>query len=354
MPTGISVIICCYNSASRLEPTLKHLAAQKNLAPGVWEIIVVDNKSTDDTVQRASEIWANCAGEKPGFKVVHESTPGLSAARKTGISEAYFDYVLFCDDDNWLNDCYVFTALGIMKNNPSIGALGGMGTPVFEGKEPPFFWVNQYHTLAVGAQWKDEGDITDTRGVLYGAGMVLNKKAFNILIDRYNFNFLLSDRMGSSLVSSGDHELCLALKKIGYKIFFSEKIQFQHYIPVYRTEIRYYKKLYLEFGKAFALLQAYRIQETNSWNLKEDYRYICLRSIKNIALTQAKLFMKGYFFSRNKYKYLDQLHHLYNNIGIFTTIIRVKNLYKEQLSIHPLFKSCLHVNLSLLDHPHRK
>ena len=48
MASGISVIICCYNSSLRLDETLKHLINQKTHGFN-WELIVVDNASTDNT-----------------------------------------------------------------------------------------------------------------------------------------------------------------------------------------------------------------------------------------------------------------------------------------------------------------
>ncbi len=339
MPTGISVIICCFNSATRITPTLQRLARQENISFLNCEIILVDNGSTDATAQKALEVWDSLAMPKPAFKIVTESTPGLSPARKKGIAASGFDCVLFCDDDNWLDSNYLSIALQIMQSNPAIGALGGTGSPVFEGKEPPYFWVNQYHALAVGEQSKIDGDITNERGVLYGAGMILNKKAFKKLLEEFKFEFVLTDRIGTSLVSSGDHELCLALRKIGYKIFYSKRLKFDHFIPKNRTTIQYYKRLFLGFGVSYALLHIYRVDKEDVHNKKNDYRYICLRAIKNIITARGNLIFKGYHFSANKYRYVDDLHHLYNNIGILNTFLKVGNSFKKKFANSLLFNS---------------
>jgi len=330
MPSGISVVICCFNSAARIAPTLHHLYKQKNISLSSWEVIVVNNCSTDNTSEKAGQIWESFIAEKPDFKIVDELTPGLSAARQKGIDECHYDYVLFCDDDNWLDENYLSIALNIMQNNPRIGALGGTGTPVFEEKEPPYFWVNQYHVLAVGRQSGIDGDITDERGVLYGAGMILNKAAYRTLKEKFDFQFLVSGRTGNNLLSSDDHELCLALKQIGFRIFYAKNLKFKHYIPRSRTTIRYYKKLFLGFGISYAMLHVYKVNKNNLNNLKNDYRYIFFRCLKNIFLAKVRLFVNGYYLSNNKYKYLDHLHFLYNNIGLLKTIIKVKNIYKKQ------------------------
>jgi len=316
-----------------------HLALQENISFSNYEIILVDNASTDDTSQKALEIWDSLDMPKPPFKIVREPTPGLSSARKKGIGESGFDCVLFCDDDNWLDKNYLSMALQIMQSNPAIGALGGTGSPVFEDKEPPYFWVNQYHTLAVGEQSKIDGDITNERGVLYGAGMVLNKKAFEKLRKEFRFEFILSDRIGDRLLSSGDHELCMALRKIGYKIFYSKSLNFEHCIPKKRTTISYYKSLFIGFGVSYALLHVYRINKKNIHDIRNDYRYICIRALKNIITAKGRLFFKGYHFSADKYRYIDDLHQLYNNIGILNTFLKVGNSFKQKFADNILFIS---------------
>jgi len=337
MTTGMTVVICCHNSVLRIAPTLKHLANQKNLPLSSWEVIIVDNASTDNTSEFSTQVWNDIKGEKPVFKIVQENTPGLSSARKKGIEESNYDYVLFCDDDNWLDENYLSIALNIMQANPLIGALGGTGYPVFEDKEPPCFWINQYHTLAVGEQSAIDGDITNTRGVLYGAGMIINKTAFNTLKQKFSFQFQVTDRIGKSLASSGDHELCLALKKIGYKIYYSKSLKFQHFIPKQRTTIKYYKRLYLGFGISNALLHVYRINDKTIYNVKNDYRYICLRAFVKIIIIDIKLLLHGYYFDTNKYKYLDQIQGLYTHKGVLSTFLKVKNAFKFQYLNLPLF-----------------
>jgi glycosyltransferase involved in cell wall biosynthesis len=337
MEEGISVIICCFNSSARLGPTMEHLYLQKNLLVSQWEIIVVDNASTDNTSTKAIEIWNSFVPPKPVLKVVYEPVAGLSSARNKGILESRYKLVLFCDDDNWLEESYIFNALNIMSLSPGIGALGGMGMPVFEKKEPPYFWENQYHLLAVGEQWPREGDITEERGVLYGAGMVLNKAAYNILVQQYHFQFQVSDRVADNLMSSGDHELCLALRLIGYKIFYSRSLRFKHFIPERRTCISYYKKLFLSFGKSDAMLFVYFVDKSNLDSIKNDYRYVCLRCCKNIIKTWMRLTFTGYYVGLNKYKYISTLQNLYNNLGILKRMLILRNSYKKTIRENPLF-----------------
>ncbi|MEO6549465.1 MAG: glycosyltransferase [Ferruginibacter sp.] len=335
---GISVIICCFNSSSRIEPTLRHLYLQQHIPIEKWEVILVDNASSDDTAAKAVVTWNSFSGIKPPIKIVNEDKQGLSFARHRGIQESNFKFVLFCDDDNWLNENYLADSLNIMSAQPQIGALGGKGSTVFEIAVPPHFWKNQDHVLAVGKQWKTAGDITMERGVLYGAGMVLNKTAYNILLEKYDFSFQVSDRIGENLASSGDHELCLALKRIGYKIFYSEDLKFEHYIPQKRTTIPYYKQLFLSFGKSDTMLMTYSLNRENYHGIKVDYRYRCLRHAKNIAKSWLRLLFTGYYTNPDKHKYIDVLHSLYGNIGSLKMTLLMKNSFKETFDKNQLFQ----------------
>src|SRR5690606_12393187 len=119
--TGVSVIVCCYNSSLRLPETLSYLAAQKVKAETQWELIVVNNNSNDNTVEIAEVKW-NQLGAPVTLTIVDEPTPGLSYAREKGISVSQYDLFLFCDDDNWLQEDYIQNVITLFNDNPNIGA----------------------------------------------------------------------------------------------------------------------------------------------------------------------------------------------------------------------------------------
>ena len=340
MRDGISVILCCHNSVGKLEPTLQHLQVQQNMQQDEWEIILVDNASTDGTAEFAAKTW-NSNSTSVSFRIVAEPEPGLAHARKRGISEAQYRFLLFCDDDNWLNPNYVREALEIMRQNPKIGVLGAFAQPEFEAEAPPFFDVNQYHALATGPQYTEEGDITNSRAVVYGAGMVVNKVAYEKLVSEYHFSFQTSGRKGKSMASSEDHELCLALKQIGYRIFWSKKLALKHFIPTSRTTINYYRQLFFGFGTSYPYLLGYGI---NGPTLQNDYRYMAARNLKNIIKLQLMLFFKGFYFASDskKYQWLHILQGLQTNKGSLKTLLREKNNIRDRFLSSMLYRKTRH------------
>ncbi len=91
----ISVVIPARNEAARLSKQLDALGAQT--FDGAWEVIVVDNGSTDETAARAMAY----SGRLPGLRVADASSRrGVSHARNVGASVARGDFLLFCDADD--------------------------------------------------------------------------------------------------------------------------------------------------------------------------------------------------------------------------------------------------------------
>ena len=91
----LSVIIPCYNVASTIAIQLEALASQKWSQP--WEVIVVDNKSTDNTVAIA-ELFKQ---KIPSLRIIDaKAKQGAAYARNVGASVAKAEALAFCDADD--------------------------------------------------------------------------------------------------------------------------------------------------------------------------------------------------------------------------------------------------------------
>ena len=125
---GISIIICCYNSASRLEKTIQHIALQKQVSFS-FEVVLVDNNSTDKTSVIAKELFLryNIAN----YQIVFESTTGLIYARKCGVLNAKHDILVFCISDGLFSlfprGFGYFESTDLVKNDAM--SYGGTGSP---------------------------------------------------------------------------------------------------------------------------------------------------------------------------------------------------------------------------------
>ncbi|MEJ5265592.1 MAG: glycosyltransferase [Bacteroidales bacterium] len=249
---GFSVIICCYNSEKRLPNTLAHLA--KQTFSGEWELIIVDNNCTDNTVTVAQNEWKKY-NHRVALRIISETQPGLSHARRAGILNAKYKYAIFCDDDNWLNENYLKIAYEIMESHPDVGLLGGQSKEVCE-IEPPEWFDKVKHNYAIGKQ-ADKSGYLKNRLILWGAGLVIRT---HILANIYrnNINHLLEDRKGKKLSSGGDSEISFWFNFANYRLFYEEMLFFYHFIPAERLKYDYYISLIKEFEQANKIIYPYR------------------------------------------------------------------------------------------------
>ncbi|NNF34369.1 MAG: glycosyltransferase family 2 protein [Saprospiraceae bacterium] len=248
---GISIIICCYNSEKRLSPTLEHLSNVIIPEEYQCELIIVDNNSKDKTSSTAKNLWSQF-GNPFTIKILKELNQGLIYARQLGIKSSKFNFILFADDDNWLDRRYLVEAVGILEKHPKIGILGGWGEGVFE-VEPPVYFYGYYpfkslhNNLAISKPGDNIGFLDNPEEIIFGAGTFFRRQVF-IDLSRCGFKSLLTGRKGNQVISGEDAELCFATKMLGYKLYRTDKLKFEHYIPEGRLSNEYLKKLFFGFG----------------------------------------------------------------------------------------------------------
>lgn len=112
----VSVIVPAYNAADTLAKTLDSVLAQT--VPD-WEVLVVDDGSTDGTV----EVAERYAARDRRIRVVTGLHAGVSAARNEGLRLAAQPWVLFLDADDWIVPAYLERMLGFLRAHPETDAV---------------------------------------------------------------------------------------------------------------------------------------------------------------------------------------------------------------------------------------
>ncbi|MFZ1323192.1 MAG: glycosyltransferase [Ignavibacteria bacterium] len=254
MNKGFSVIVCCYNSSDLLRETILSICKLKTIKEFKVEVIIIDNASTDNTSETAERLLNENKCPFP-YEIEIETTPGLSYARKKGVEVSEFEYLVFCDDDNRLDENYLLNAFKIMEDKGEIGALGGISRAVSDIEFPE--WFDDFkQSYSVGRQSEVNGEISSNLHSLWGAGMVLRKSTLTKLYAN-GFHSLLADRTGNKLSSGGDSELCYAIRLAGWKIWFDESLVLEHYLPEKRLTWEYLRKLNRGFGRQKINFDAY-------------------------------------------------------------------------------------------------
>ena len=171
---GVTLLICTHNGAARLSDTLRHIAAQQ-VAPAIaWEVLIISNASTDNTLMVAPLLCQELKVAVP-VRVLDEPVAGKENALIRGFNEAAYEFIVIVDDDNWLSASYVGLVHEIMSAHPAIGILGAHAEGAYE-TEPPA-WFEEFRAVyAVGPQNAGKsGPLPAHTGYLYGAGSVVRQ-----------------------------------------------------------------------------------------------------------------------------------------------------------------------------------
>ena len=131
----VSVVIPTYNRSRDLGELLACLARQV-LNPDVsWEVIVVDNNSTDETGRVLTE-WA----DRLPLRVEREPVRGSSSARNRGILAARGALIVFADSDILVGSRWLQSFVEAAEDHPDFSYFGGLLKNRYE-RQPPYWYV---------------------------------------------------------------------------------------------------------------------------------------------------------------------------------------------------------------------
>lgn len=255
MSNGISIILCCYNSASRIEYTLRHIAAQSFPTEIAAEVILVDNNSTDNTSDLATRVWDDMGFNVSfSFRLLNEDKQGLVYARITGVKAAQYNYIVFCDDDNWLAPDYCSRVMQFFDDNPDFGLLGGYCNAISSVPLPEWFHAKR-NAYACGQQYYFSGDVTG-KAFLWGAGLA-SRRELLLVVYAPEIPVVLTGRKGNELISGDDDEINGRIWLLGYKTWYEESLVLKHFIDPKRLYIEYPNEIIRNFSAQGSVRGAY-------------------------------------------------------------------------------------------------
>lgn len=245
-----SVVICTHNPRrDYLARTLDSLQAQ-DLAPDQWELIVVDNHSSEPLSACCDLSW------HPKGRVVVEPELGLTPARLRGLAEAAGEIIVFADDDNVLSPDYLTQVLAIFGEQPRLGCIGaGILRPEFESEPLPE--TRPYLSyLALRELDRDVWGNQLTGWIPWGAGLAVRQtvgRLYHATISRSALGTGL-DRKGDSLISGGDDEFSHVAVAHGWGVGVFTALRITHLIGSKRLAIPYLERLIEANGATRAML----------------------------------------------------------------------------------------------------
>jgi glycosyltransferase involved in cell wall biosynthesis len=128
-----TIVICTRNRAESLTRALQSLVAMEAPAGFSWNVVVVDNGSTDQTPRVVADF-----SDRLAITRVPEERPGLSNARNRGIAAVNANYIIWTDDDVVVEPGWLAAYAAAFRRWPEAAVFGGKILPVLE--EPAAAW----------------------------------------------------------------------------------------------------------------------------------------------------------------------------------------------------------------------
>jgi glycosyltransferase involved in cell wall biosynthesis len=284
MTPSASIVIPTHNGGARAVMVLRALAAG-GLPRGGFEVIVVDNASTEDVAAtvRQDPAWSALAAAGLGCRVVSEATPGLTTARLRGIDEAASDIICFLDDDTVPGEGYVAAGVAALAD-PTVGMLTSRVFPRYE-VQPSAAIVKREHMLAINYRLGDkplDWRATATVGPTIGAGMWIRRQALAAALDHRDAWLWLPDRTGTALSSGGDIEFGVMVGAAGFRRLYRPELRLEHHIPAGRVQMEYFKRLVASVVRSHLTL-IYRYPP-RPWTMRDRLRAVARYVVSALAV----------------------------------------------------------------------
>jgi glycosyltransferase involved in cell wall biosynthesis len=255
-----AVLICTYNRAPLLGDTLDSLARSRvdSAHPLRWNVIVVDNNSSDETRE---VVTSRIAAYPVELRYLFEPRQGKSNALNTGLAATKAALVVFTDDDVRVDPGWLDASCRPMIDDPSIDYTGGPVFPIWERPRPA--WLDEarsdlWGTLAILDYGREPFVFEARQRVPLGANMAVRRA----LIDRIGGFDPKLGRTGRSLLGQEQAEFFCRSRAIGARGLYVPAMSLHHHVPAQRLTRTYFRRWWFWKGiSKFRLEQRHPVTE---------------------------------------------------------------------------------------------
>ena len=213
-----------------------------NIPAGLrWELLVVDNGSSDDT----ASVIASFAPRLP-VRMLTEPSPGVSKARNMGLFAAQADRIVWTDDDTEVAPEWLTSYLDAYERYPDAAFFGGKVIPVFEGGVPSWLQPNlEAFAHAFAARDLGEAPVRfriEHAHLPFGANMALRTPVQRL------FPFDPAVGGGTGISGGEETKMIRQMAAAGHHGMWVPGSAVRHHIPAARASLAYIDKFNFDTG----------------------------------------------------------------------------------------------------------
>lgn len=271
-----SVVICTWNRCDLLRQTLEQMTRIRAPDGARWELLVLNNNSTD-----ATEAIAKSFESRLPLRYYFEPKPGKSNALNLAIREAKGDYLLYTDDDVLVAEDWMIEYAAAFQRHPDVAIFGGAIDPWFEGEPPawlPTVLPIVESAYAIRRMPVDAPESSMVANFLpFGANLALRKAEQE--------RFLYDPKLGPNAdTQMRGEETAVILKMLesGIKGVWAPRARVRHFLPKHRQTEGFLRGVYHGLGK----ISGRRMKERGESGLgsRAGLRWQCLTGQVRYAL----------------------------------------------------------------------
>jgi glycosyltransferase involved in cell wall biosynthesis len=238
----VSVVICSYNRAAYISGALDSLY-QQTASKDDFEVIVVDNNSTDGTEQVVSK-WRS-ENTEGYFHYSTETNQGASYARNTGAKLAKGQWLCFMDDDAIATPSYIENIIKHIHAKPEAIGFGGRIIPKYIPSEP--IWMSYYVSSLVGNfDYAPTSCAFENGKYPIESNMIVKKDIYESI---GGFNTALPGVVGTLRIGGEGKELFYKILALGHTIYYDPSICVHHVVEVKKLTSEYMYRVASGIGR---------------------------------------------------------------------------------------------------------
>jgi GT2 family glycosyltransferase len=238
-----SILIPTYNRHDSLRRALVSLQ-MLDFARERYEVVVIDNNSTDATPEVAAQF---------GTRYVKEPRLSFTVARRTGAEAALGKYLIYIDDDVTVEPQWLSAIIAAFEQSANVGMVAGPIRGVYEQTPPE--WVKKQDPIMVSLYERDDDHEPPA---CLGPNLSIRRDVF-FRVGGFPPDTLGVESQGKPgtfeklYVGTGDSGISFAVRQAGYRIAFAPKAVVYHHIPPVRTTEQWWHSRYAGEGCCLAI-----------------------------------------------------------------------------------------------------